>query len=121
MLQVHHLQQPIASMSTPGNRRAAQRFQVSLPLSICLCPTNGSPESLTGETRNISGRGVYFITDVASAPGTRLDLSITLLDRQPAWAPTAARFRGCVVRSEPVWQKGVRKIGVAAEIQCFIV
>jgi|SRR4051812_13363901 len=54
-------------------RRASQRFEFQLPLSICVSEKNGS-----GFTQDLSGRGVSFITDVQLVEGEPVELTLMM-------------------------------------------
>jgi hypothetical protein len=119
MIQATELQQPILHPVTGEERRGSLRFQVSLPLSIRLCPPKRSSTSFTAETINLSGHGIYLVTDTHFAQDTRLALTITLPGKKPWPAALIARARVRVVRSQPIWHRAARRVGVAVEIEYY--
>ena len=69
----------------------ARRYDLSLPVNIRL-PINLEPKSDSGQTRDISTRGVYFTAHKDLAPGTELDFTLTL----PAEITRGSKsFRAC--------------------------
>ncbi len=121
MIQATDLQQPIAQPVTGGERRASSRFQISLPLSIRYCPPKRNSPSFSGETINLSGHGIYFVTNSPFAQGTRLALTITLPGKKAWPAALIARARVRVVQSEAIWHQGARRVGVSTEIEYYCV
>ena len=119
MIQATEQQQPILHPVTGEERRGSLRFQVSLPLSIRFCPPKRSSTSFTGETINLSGHGIYFVTNSPFAEGTRLALTITLPGKKAWPAALIARARVRVVRSEAIWHLGARRVGVGVEIEYY--
>jgi hypothetical protein len=58
-------------------RRTARRYDLSLPVSVRM-PVNREPGAHSGQTRDISTRGVYFTVQRDMNPGTELDFTLTL-------------------------------------------
>jgi len=54
-------------------RRASQRFEYQLPVSIGASGHEGS-----GFTQDLSGRGVSFITDMKLSEGESVDLTLMM-------------------------------------------
>jgi hypothetical protein len=77
-------------------------------------------KELSGETLNMSGRGLYLVTDGTVECGATLSLTLTLPHKKTS-PPVVTRARARVVRSEKIWHQGLRKVGVAAEIEYFSV
>src|SRR5260370_4944777 len=66
--------------STPfgsGERRATRRYDLSLPIVVCVVPHKRS-EPCHGRIQDISARGIYFITNEEFTPGAELEFSIAL-------------------------------------------
>jgi hypothetical protein len=102
-------------MSTDSNRverRVAQRFQISLPLSVCF-----EERTAPGFTQDLSARGVFFYTEAALPVGADVELTftmpceITLGDNMPV------RCRGRVVRATPP-QDGQHS-GIAVQLDSY--
>jgi hypothetical protein len=60
-----------------GERRATRRYDLSLPIVVCVVPHKRS-EPCHGRIRDISARGIYFITNEEFTPGAELEFSIAL-------------------------------------------
>ena len=56
-------------------RRAAQRFDISLPVSI-RCPNGQKQEQ--GFTQDLSARGVYFYTDICLDQGSEVEITLVM-------------------------------------------
>jgi hypothetical protein len=119
MIQTADLQQPILQPITDGERRGSSRFQISLPLSLRYCPPKRNSTSFSGETINLSGHGIYLVTDKSFAQGTMLALTITLPGKKAWPAALIARARVRVVRSEAIWHQGAQRVGVGVEIEYY--
>ncbi len=113
------LRQPMVRTEPREERRASTRFRIVLPASIRNFPLNGDSEEFFGKTMDISGRGIYFVTDAPFEPGTRFALTIAFPRKRASFDPALARARARVVWSEEVWSRGKRKVGVAAEIEHY--
>src|SRR5260370_7756142 len=64
--------------STPfgsGERRATRRYDLSLPIGVCVVPHKRS-EPCHGRIQDISARGIYFITNEEFTPGAELEFII---------------------------------------------
>jgi c-di-GMP-binding flagellar brake protein YcgR len=114
------LHQPIAGANESRDRRAYPRFRISLPLSMQHHTPERDSRELSGETVNMSGRGLYLVTDRTLECGTTLSVILTLT-HEHASPPVVMRARTRVVRSEMTWHQGLRRVGVAAEIEYFSV
>lgn len=88
--------------AVPG--RLEQRFESLMPIEL----DRGS-----GETRNVSASGIYFVTDVALEEG--MPVSFVLRFKQASGAPFLLRGEARVVRLEPFGGK----IGVGAAISHY--
>jgi hypothetical protein len=95
------------------DRRSAPRYLLSLPVTAHIAPTS---EPVSGITRNISVRGVYFTTDLRLTPGSFLDLSMTLPAEYSEGTEVFIRTQGRVVREE---RESAGRTGVAMVIQKY--
>ena len=95
-------------------RRAAQRFDVHLPVTVNL------PESAStghGFTQDLSARGVFLYTDFPLSEGDSVELTfvmpseITLAENMPV------RCRGRVMRTAPT--AGSNKMGIAVHLEGY--
>jgi len=99
-------------------RRSARRYDLSLPVLVRL-PIGREPESHSGQTRDISTRGVYFSLDKEIAPGTELDFTLTLPAEITRGTEVFVRAHGKVVRIDKRRDDGHESIGVAAVIERY--
>src|SRR6266478_4181914 len=58
-------------------RRAACRYDLSLPIVVRVVPHKRS-DPCHGRIRDISARGIYFITDEEFTPGAELEFTVVL-------------------------------------------
>ncbi|HKW88067.1 MAG TPA: PilZ domain-containing protein [Candidatus Acidoferrales bacterium] len=100
-------------------RRLARRYDLSLPVIVHL-PVEKESSARSGQTRDISTRGVYFTLREDLAPGTELDFTLTLPAEITRGTEVLVRAHGRVVRvdrkEDPVPQSNV---GVAAVIERY--
>jgi hypothetical protein len=99
-------------------RRTARRYDLSLPVLIRL-PINREPGSHSGQTRDISTRGVYFILNKDMAPGTELDFTLTLPSEVTRGTEVFVRAHGRVVRVDKRHDEEHESIGIAAVIERY--
>ncbi len=100
-------------------RRAARRYELSLPVVVVRASTSPQMGSRSGKTRDISTRGVYFIIDQELAPGTELDFTLTMPPEITRGTEVFIRAHGRVVRLEKKQQNGTERTGVAAVIEKY--
>ncbi|HUJ82566.1 MAG TPA: PilZ domain-containing protein [Candidatus Acidoferrales bacterium] len=99
-------------------RRMARRYDLSLPVNIRM-PINREPRSQSGQTRDISTRGVYFTLANDLAPGTEVDFTLTLPTEITRGAEVFVRAHGRVVRVDKRLDDMHETIGVAAVIERY--
>lgn len=101
-------------METTNERRTSRRFTMSLPLTI---RSNGaSKESQkTGRTRDVSFRGLYFMTDTSYETGAHIEFILTLPKEITQSQDVNIRCFGEVLRVEP--SEGSQ--GIAARIERY--
>jgi hypothetical protein len=95
-------------------RRASRRFTMTLPVVVQSADQNGNVER-RGETRDVSFRGLYFLTEAALEPGNEIEFILTLPKEITLAGDVRIRCFGSVVRVEP--HNGRR--GVAARIDRY--
>jgi PilZ domain-containing protein len=93
-------------------RRASQRFDFQLPISVRLAGTDC--ESF-GFTQDLSGRGVFFYTDLHVKEGDAVELTLVMPSEITLTENARVRCRARVIRVTPVEQK----FGVAARIEGY--
>ncbi len=99
-------------------RRMARRYDLSLPVIVRL-PVNREPVSHSGQTRDISTRGVYFILQKELAPGTELDFTLTLPAEITRGTEVFVRAHGRVVRVDKQRDDTHESVGIAAVIERY--
>jgi len=99
-------------------RRMARRYDLSLPVSVRM-PINREARSHSGQTRDISTRGVYFMLQNDMAPGTELDFTLTLPAEITRGTEVFVRAHGRVVRVDKHSDDNHQSIGVAAVIERY--
>jgi hypothetical protein len=93
-------------------RRAAQRFEFHLPVSVRVA--NGEGE-VHGFTRDLSARGAFFYTETALAEGASVELTVTMPSEITLTESMRVRCQGKVTRSLMV--EG--KFGAAIHIEKY--
>jgi hypothetical protein len=102
-----------SNRKTAEERRQARRYDVSLPIAMKFAGGTEDAQR-NGQTRDISTRGLYFVTQDEIAPGTEFELSLTL----PA-GDVFIRARGRVIRIERGKGTDGPMIGVAATMESY--
>jgi hypothetical protein len=104
-------------MGEMTERRNARRYDLSLPVMI-----NNAAEMMgrqSGETRDISTRGLYFMVEQDLQAGSELDITLTLPAEMTHGSEVFVRAAGKVVRVEPRTEGGSARVGVAAVIERY--
>jgi hypothetical protein len=95
-------------------RRGSRRFTMSLPLTIRSQGPDGAVER-SAKTRDISFKGLYFLTDAEYEPGTSIEFVLTLPREITQSTDVHIRCFGQVMRVE----SHELKSGVAARIERY--
>jgi len=95
------------------DRRTARRYDLSLPV-IVRAADDKEAASLTGKTRDISSRGVYFTVDNNLSAGVELDLTIILPAKVTGGTEVFIKATGKVVRVGTPSGNVDQKVDVAA-------
>jgi hypothetical protein len=98
-------------MSDGAERREARRFTMSLPLRVL--PREDAGHEVDASTRDVSYRGLYFLTDADFKVGSEIEFVITLPQQVTQSGDVNIRCLGEVVRIEPT-ENG--RVGIAAKI-----
>ena len=91
-------------MAEHSERRRADRIDASLKLEVKLSKADGSVETASLETLNISTSGIYFKSDHFIEPMTKLAMEMEVsVPAEDAAEPTTAPVvcEGLVVRTSP--------------------
>jgi hypothetical protein len=99
-------------------RRTARRYDLSLPVSVRM-PVNREPGAHSGQTRDISTRGVYFTVQRDMNPGTELDFTLTLPAEITRGTEVLVRAHGRVIRVDKRRDDDHETIGIAAVIERY--
>jgi hypothetical protein len=97
-------------------RRAARRYDLSLPIGVSLYPHKRS-EPCHGRIRDISARGIYFITDEEFTPGAELEFTVALPVEITQGTEVSIRAHSRVLRTEERREGDTTRTGVAAVIE----
>lgn len=100
-------------MGDGAERRVARRFSMTLPLRVF--PHESNVE-LKAQTRDVSYRGLYFITDAKFDVGNLIDFVITLPEQVTQSGDVNIRCQGLIVRVEP---SSNGTLGIAAKIERY--
>jgi hypothetical protein len=101
-------------MGDLSDRREARRFMMTLPVRVLAHDANG-PE-LRASTRDVSYRGLYFMTEARFQDGSEIDFILTLPQQMISAGDVNIRCHGQVVRVEP---SDNGKVGIAARIDRY--
>ena len=93
-------------------RRAAQRFEFHLPVSVRVANAEGE---VHGFTRDLSAKGAFFYTETALADGASVELTVTMPSEITLTESMRVRCQGKVTRSLTV--EG--KFGAAIHIEKY--
>lgn len=102
------------AMSDGADRREARRFNMTLPLRVLPNEPHGS--ELTAQTRDVSYRGLYFLTEIKFPVGSEIEFVITLPEQVTQSGDVNIRCLGQIVRVEPT-SNG--RMGIAAKIERY--
>jgi hypothetical protein len=102
------------SMSDAADRREARRFSMTLPLRVLPHDSHGSV--FTAQTRDVSYRGLYFLSESNLEIGSEIEFVITLPQQVTQSTDVNIRCLGHIVRVEPT-SNG--RTGIAAKIERY--
>lgn len=101
-------------MSDLSDRREARRFVMTLPVRVLA--RDSSDRELKAHTRDVSYRGLYFMTEAKFEYGSEIDFILTLPQQMITAGDVNIRCHGRVVRVE---SNDGGKIGIAARIERY--
>ena len=97
-------------------RRAARRYDLSLPIVVRIVPQKRS-EPCHGRIRDISARGIYFITDEEFTPGAEIEFTVALPVGITQGTGVSIHAHSRVLRAEERREDDTTHTGVAAVIE----
>ena len=101
-------------MPDGADRREARRFLMSLPMRVL--PGEARSKALHANTRDVSYRGLYFVTEAPFEKGSEIDFILTLPAQIISAGDVNIRCHGHVVRVQSEEQG---KTGIAAKIEKY--
>jgi PilZ domain len=101
-------------MAEGADRREARRFTMSLPMR--LFPRAAHNRELQAHTRDVSYRGLYFLSDTKFEIGSEIEFVLTLPQKVSQNGNVDIRCHGQVVRVESTTNGSV---GIAAKIERY--
>jgi hypothetical protein len=104
-------------MKQMAERRNARRYDLLLPVMVRV-PAEVK-DLQEGETRDISTRGLYFVTELDMQAGSELDITLTLPAELTHGSNVFVRAAGKVVRVDPRTEASNMRLGVAAVIERY--
>lgn len=100
-------------METAAERRGSRRFTMALPMT--LRKAGSKNDERPAETRDVSFRGLYFMTEDGVEVGSQIEFVLTLPKQITLATDVHIRCTGLVVRVEPLEGRS----GVAAQIERY--
>ena len=98
-----------------GERRKARRYEVSLPLQVCMS-LHRPAEFHTAQLRDISRSGIYFQSSVTLEPGTGIELTFALPTEKDRGTSVLVRASAKALRVSELKGDVTPMYGVAATI-----
>ena len=93
-------------------RRAAQRFEVHLPLAV-----HFEGQTVHAFTQDLSGRGIFFYTQAPLPEGAVVELTFTMPSEITLGESMPVRCRGRVLRAAPA--QGGQRSGIAVQLDSY--
>lgn len=100
---LHHktfLRVPTHAISVAEDRRRSPRAHLGLPLQLVSIAGCAEAAPVTLITKNISSSGVYFLAPRNIAPGTAIELQISLIERPFGRGSVRLKTAAHIVRAE---------------------
>jgi len=101
-------------MSDGADRREARRFSMSLPMRVL--PREAHKQELRANTRDVSYRGLYFVSEAKFEVNSQIDFVLSLPQKVSQSGEVDIRCYGKVVRVE-AGTNGT--MGIAAKIERY--
>jgi hypothetical protein len=106
----------LEKMETSIERRLSRRFTMTLPVTVRSDGPSGMVEK-DARTRDVSFRGLYFLTDGEYQAGAHIEFVLKLPKEVTLVGDVFIRCYGDVVRVEALTENGNR--GIAARIERY--
>jgi hypothetical protein len=101
-------------MPDGADRREARRFSMSLPMRVLA--GDAQSNELRASTRDVSYRGLYFLSESKFEVGSQIDFVLTLPQKVASSGEVDIRCHGQIVRVDA----GVNgRLGIAAKIDRY--
>jgi len=101
--------------SAQPERRAAQRFAMSVPVSV-QCPEGSFPQE-TALSHDVSAKGIFFLMSARPREGSSIEFTVTLPSEVTLTDPMRVNCKGRVIRV--VDEESTNRIGVGATIEGY--
>jgi hypothetical protein len=98
-----------------GERRKARRYEVYLPVQICLARLHPA-EFHIGQLRDVSRTGIFFHSNVSIAQGAGVELTFSLPGERDRGMSVLVRASAKAIRVSPIPGEDTPIYGVAAAI-----
>ena len=108
----------MASENVPSvrpERRAAQRFAMSVPVAV-QCPEGSFPRE-TALSHDVSAKGIFFLMNARPREGSSIEFTVTLPPEVTLTDPMRVSCKGRVIRV--VDDDLTNRIGVGATIESY--
>ncbi|HYN14763.1 MAG TPA: PilZ domain-containing protein [Terriglobales bacterium] len=101
--------------SAQPERRAAQRFAMSVPVAV-QCPEGSFPQE-TALSHDVSTKGIFFLMNARPREGSSIEFTVNLPSEVTLTDPMRVSCKGRVIRV--VGEESTHRIGVGATIEGY--
>ena len=105
----------MSTTQVPFERRAAQRFDFQIPVSV---RQSTSGDEGVGFTQDLSARGMFFFSDMPLVEGTTVEVTFTLPSEITLAEEARVRCQARILRVEPAGGNQ-KTFGAAAHLQSY--
>ena len=98
-----------------AERRAAQRFAMSVPVAV-QCPEGYFPQE-TALSHDVSAKGIFFFMNARPREGSSIEFTVTLPPEVTLTDPMRVSCKGRVIRV--VEEESAKRYGVGATIEGY--
>jgi hypothetical protein len=107
-----HFEKKMSATENRLERRAAQRFEVHVPVAV-----HFEGRTVPGFTQDLSGRGMFFYVEAELPEGAAIELTFIMPSEITLGESMPVRCGGRVLRSTPT--QGGRRRGVAVQLESY--